>query len=204
MKQRIEPRAKRTWARVWVCAAALSGVACSTPSAPPPPPPTRTPPVASASAAPLPPALKGPEYTENDFVESDHNRDPFRSFLVQNQPVNRQAMNQRKVELAQFSLDELKLVAIVTGSDTPSAMFVDPSGKGTVVYRGTFICRPEVVHIGGSNGPEYQLNWRIDRIRSADVVLIREDPAQPAIPPATRVVPLHPEADKENEGFAHG
>jgi type IV pilus assembly protein PilP len=180
--------------------ALLAPIACGTPTTTaPPPPPVRVAPVAVASSAPpsLPPELKGPEYSENDFVESDRNRDPFRSFLVQNQPVNRQALNQRKVELAQFSLDELKLVAIVNGSEQSSAMFVDPSGKGTVVYRGTFICRPEVVHIGGSNGPEYQLNWRIDRIRQGDVVLIREDPAQPAIPPATRVVPLHPEADKE-------
>ena len=167
---------------------------------PPPPPPARTPPVASASASGLPPELKGPEYTENDFVESDRNRDPFRSFLVQQQPANREALNQRKVELAQYSIDELKLIAIVQGSDKPRAMFTDPTGRGTVVYKGTFICRPEVVHIGGTNGPEYQLNWRIDRIRDADVVLIREDPAQPAIPPATRVVPLHPEADKDQSG----
>jgi type IV pilus assembly protein PilP len=181
-------------------------VACgeSKTSAPPPPPPVRTAPLASASASALPPELKGPEYTENDFVESDRNRDPFRSFLVQNQPVNRQALNQRKVELAQYSIDELKLVAIVQGGGRPSAMFVDPTGKGTIVYKGTFVCRSEVVHIGGSNGPEYQLNWRIDRIRPGDVVLIREDPAQPAIPPATRVIPLHPEADKEAAGSIPG
>jgi type IV pilus assembly protein PilP len=181
-------------------------IACgeSKTSAPPPPPPVRTSPVASASASTLPPELKGPEYTENDFVESDRNRDPFRSFLVQNQPVNKQALNQRKVELAQYSIDELKLVAIVQGGDRPRAMFVDPTGKGTVVYKGTFVCRAEVVHIGGSNGPEYQLNWRIDRIRPADVVLIREDPAQPAIPPATRIIPLHPEADKEAAGSIPG
>jgi type IV pilus assembly protein PilP len=167
-----------------------------------PPPPNRA--AASASATALPPELKGPEYTENDFVESDRNRDPFRSFLVQNQPVNKQALNQRKIELPQYSLDELKLVAIVTGGDQPRAMFVDPSGKGTVIYKGTFLCRPEVVHIGGSNGPEYQLNWRVDRIREGDVVLIREDPAQPAIPPATRVILLHPEADKQAEGLLPG
>jgi type IV pilus assembly protein PilP len=111
--------------------------------------------------------------------------------------VNNMALNQRKIELSQYSLDELKLVAIVTGGDQSRAMFVDPSGKGTVVYKGSFVCRPEVVHIGGSNGPEYQLNWRVDRIRSGDVVLIREDPAQPAIPPATRVIPLHPETEKQ-------
>lgn len=185
-------------------------VACGTPtsgpSPTPPPPVNRTGPVASASASAsaLSPELKAPEYTENDFVESDRNRDPFRSFLVQNNPVNRQALNQRKVELAQYSIDELKLVAIVQGADQPRAMFIDPSGKGTVVYKGTFICRPEVVHIGGSNGPEYQLNWRVDRIRDADVVLIREDPAQPAIPPATRVIPLHPEQDKEQAEMVPG
>jgi type IV pilus assembly protein PilP len=194
--------ARPTRLLVWVLPA--TALACGTPRSTAPPPPNRIAPAASASATGLPPELKGPEYTENDFVESDHNRDPFRSFLVQNQPVNKQALNQRKVELAQYSLDELRLVAIVTGSDPSSAMFVDPSGRGTVVYRGTFLCRPEVVHIGGSNGPEYQLNWRVDRIRDGDVVLIREDPAQPSIPPATRVVPLHPEADKEGQGMLPG
>jgi type IV pilus assembly protein PilP len=186
------------------CCLALLIAACGAPTNPAPPPPSRVGPVAAPTASGLPPELRGPEYTENDFVESDHNRDPFRSSAPQSQAVNKQAMNQRKVELAQYSLDELKLVAIVTGGDQSSAMFVDPSGKGTVVYRGTFVCRPEVVHIGGSNGPEYQLNWRIDRIRDGDVVLIREDPAQPAIPPATRVVPLHPEADHDNQGMVPG
>jgi type IV pilus assembly protein PilP len=176
----------------------LVASACSTPiSTAPPAPVQRAAPAASASASALAPEVKVAELTENDFVESDHNRDPFRSFLVQNQNANRQVSNQRKTELSQYALDELKLVAIVLGSDQPRAMFVDPSGKGTVVYKGTFICRPEVVHIGGSNGPEYELNWRVDRIREGDVVLIREDPAQPAIPPATRVIPLHPEAEKE-------
>jgi type IV pilus assembly protein PilP len=184
-----------------VAAIALVPLACSTPvttSNATPPPPARVAPSAS-SASGLPPELKGPEYTENDFVESDRNRDPFRSFLIQQQPANKEALNQRKVELAQFSIDELKLIAIVQGADQPRAMFLDPSGKGTVVYKGTFICRPEVVHLGGSNGPEYQLNWRVDRIREGDVVLIREDPAQREIPPATRVIPLHPEADKEGQ-----
>jgi type IV pilus assembly protein PilP len=194
---------------VVVPSAILLASACdSAPTAAPtPPPPNRAAIVAaSASVSALPPELKGPEYTENDFTESDHNRDPFRSFLVQSQAVNKTALNQRKIELAQYSIDELKLVAIVTGGDQARAMFVDPSGKGTVVYKGSFVCRPEVVHIGGTNGPEYQLNWRVDRIREADVVLIREDPAQPAIPPATRVIPLHPESEKQQaaEGLVPG
>lgn len=169
----------------------------------PPPPASRAGEAASASAS-LPTELRGPEYTENDFVESDRNRDPFRAFVSQVQTVSHQAVNQRKVELSQYSVDELKLVAIVLGGDRHRAMFVDPSGKGTVVYTGTFICRAEVVHLGSSNGPEYQLNWRVDRIRDGDVVLIREDPAQPAIPPATRVIPLHPENEKQAEGLVPG
>jgi type IV pilus assembly protein PilP len=188
-----------------ISAALLVCSACSTPVSTSSPAPTAPRAAASASASALPTELKGVEYTENDFVESDRNRDPFRSYLVQSQPVNKQMFNQRKIALSQYSLDELKLVAIVTGGDQARAMFVDPSGKGTVVYKGSFVCRPEVVHIGGSNGPEYQLNWRVDRIRAADVVLIREDPAQPAIPPATRVIPLHPENEKQAaEGLLPG
>ena len=190
-----------------ISAALLVCSACSTPvSTASPAPSALSAAVASVSAsAALPTELKGVEYTENDFVESDRNRDPFRSFLVQSQPMNKQLLNQRKIALSEYSIDDLKLVAIITGGDQARAMFVDPTGKGTVVYKGSFVCRPEVVHIGGTNGPEYQLNWRVDRIRAADVVLIREDPAQPAIPPATRVIPLHPETDKQAaEGLVPG
>ncbi len=170
-------------------------VACgSTPTSAPPPPAAARPAVAAATASASASAeAKSNEHTENDFVESDRNRNPFRTFALQTQAVTRQALDQRKVEIPEYSIDELKLVAIVLGGDQPRAMFVDPSSKGTVVYKGTFICKPEIVHIGGSNGPEYPLNWRVDRIREGDVVLIREDPAQPSIPAATRVVVLHPE-----------
>jgi type IV pilus assembly protein PilP len=188
-----------------VASALLACSACSTPvSTSSSQPASMAAPAASASAPAAPPELKGVEYTENEFVESDRNRDPFRSYLVQSQPADKQMKNQRKIALAEYSIDELKLVAIVTGAEQARAMFVDPSGKGTVVYKGSFLCRSEVVHIGGSNGPEYQLNWRVDRIRQGDVVLIREDPAQPAIPPATRVIPLHPEAEKQAEGLLPG
>jgi type IV pilus assembly protein PilP len=173
-------------------------LACSTPTSTGPGPMANRPtPSASASASAHPPELKGPEYTENDFVESDRNRDPFHSFMIQTAPTERPAENQRHVELADFSVDELKLVAIVQGADKPRAMFLDPRGKGTIVYRGTFLCRPDVVHVGGPAGHEYEINWRVDRIRDGDVVLIREDGAHPEIPAATRVIPLHPEADKE-------
>ncbi|MEO9143470.1 MAG: pilus assembly protein PilP [Polyangiaceae bacterium] len=153
---------------------------------------------ASDAGVDLPP-LKPIEVTENDFVESDRNRDPFRSFASTfvsqaGMPI---AANQRTVLLSDYSLDELKLVAIGLSSDYPRAMLVDPTGKGWVVKRGDFVGRADTVRLGGANGAEYQLNWRVDRVRDGDLVLIREDPAQPAIPPATKVIPLHTEKDEQ-------
>ena len=64
------------------------------------------------------------------------------------------------------------------------------------VKRGDFVGRPDIVHIGGANGADYQIHWRVDKVRDGDVVFIREDPAQPNIPPASRVISLHPEQDQ--------
>lgn len=157
--------------------------------------------VPDAGPALAPPPIARMDFAENDFVESDRNRDPFRTFIATFAPPEskRVAQNQRAVILPQFSIDELKLVAIVTGGDYPRAMVIDPGGKGWVLKRGDFVGRPEIVHIGGANGADYQLNWRVDKVRDGDLVFLREDPAQPGIPPASRVVTLHPEAQDKNE-----
>jgi type IV pilus assembly protein PilP len=155
-----------------------------------------------AGGAPLaPPPIGRMEFAENDFVESDRNRDPFRTYVATFTPPERQrtAQNQRAVILPQFSIDELKLVAIVTGGEYPRAMMIDPGGKGWVLKRGDFVGRPEIVHIGGANGADYQLNWRVDKVRDGDLVFIREDPAQPGIPPVSRVVTLHPEQQDQKD-----
>ncbi|CAN5730009.1 hypothetical protein BH09MYX1_BH09MYX1_25940 [soil metagenome] len=152
----------------------------------------------SASASSLPPT-QVVEFGENDFTESDHSRDPFRSFAGmfiadKSKPHDRQI----QAVLEQYSIDELRLVAIVQGGDYPRAMLVDPTSKGWVVKRGDYIGRPDTVHTGGgTSGTDYQVNWRIDRIRDGDIVLTREDPAQPGQPPATRVLPLHPESEEK-------
>lgn len=159
--------------------------------------------VAAPPPAPVlaPPPIARMDFAEADFVESDRNRDPFRTFIATFAPPEskRVAQNQRAVILPQFSIDELKLVAIVTGGEYPRAMVVDPGGKGWVLKRGDFVGRPEIVHIGGANGADYQLNWRVDKVRDGDLVFLREDPAQPGIPPATRVVMLHPEAQEQRD-----
>jgi type IV pilus assembly protein PilP len=162
---------------------------------------SRTAPAPQAAAvASLPPPVAtkgGPEYAESDFVENDRNRDPFRTFTELFIDSEKKPMKlQRKVILSQYALEELKLAAIVRGADYPRAMVVPPGGKGSVIKRGDFVGRAETVHTGGTNGTDYQVNWRVDRVRDGDIVLVREDPAQPNVPPATRVIPLHPEADK--------
>jgi type IV pilus assembly protein PilP len=44
-------------------------------------------------------------------------------------------------ELCRFKLDDLKLVAIVSGVDDPVAMFEDPHGKGIIARRNARIGR---------------------------------------------------------------
>ncbi|MBX3184522.1 MAG: pilus assembly protein PilP [Polyangiaceae bacterium] len=134
-----------------------------------------------------------PEYQEADFVESERSRDPFRSYasaFVNESKTN--VRSQRDVLLDQYSLDELKLIGLVTRIAPARAMLLDPTGKGHVVTRGQFIGRAERVQ-AGSSGAEYEVNWRLDRIRDEDIVLVREDPANPDVPSATRVIALRPE-----------
>jgi len=151
------------------------------------------------AGAPNMPPLKAVEFGENEFTESDRNRDPFRSYASMFiEQGKRPTVNQRTVLLSQYSIDELKLVGIVQGGEYPRAMLVDPTTKGWIVKKGDFIGRPDVVHTGGTNGSDYQLNWRIDRVRDGDIVLTREDPAQPGIAPATRVIPLRTEQEEQN------
>ncbi len=130
-------------------------------------------------------------YTDDDFAEFDvQNRDPFRSYAKAFK-AQAAAPAQRRVLLPSTSLDEMQLIAIVTGIATPRAMLTDNSKVGHVVRRGDYIGRPEVVQTGGSEGMPVTLNWRVDRIRPGSVVLTREDPTAPDKPPLTRVMPLH-------------
>ncbi len=145
----------------------------------------------SAVAVPGPPKV---EFQETDFTETERSRDPFRNYaMIFAEEAKGKVRSQREVILDQYSVDELKLVGIVTRIQPAKAMLVDPTGKGHVVVRGQFIGRAEIVQSGGASGADYEINWRVDRIREGDIVLVREDPQNPDIPSATRVIALHPE-----------
>jgi len=128
-----------------------------------------------------------------DFAEAARWRDPFASFAGEfARDAKKRVKSQREVVLDQYTLDELKLTGLVTGIRPARAMLIDPTKTGHVVHEGQFVGRPEVV-LGGTSGAEYEINWRVDRIRDNDIVFVREDPANPDVPTATRVIPLRPE-----------
>jgi type IV pilus assembly protein PilP len=150
---------------------------------------------AAASAKPgadvIPPKF---EVTEADFAESERSRDPFRAFTeIFKEESKGAAKSQREVVLSKYAIDELKLIGIVTRAEPAKAMLVDPGGVGYVVQRGQFVGKADIVQAAGRTGASYEINWRVDRIRDGDIVLIREDPANPDVPSATRVIPLRPE-----------
>lgn len=132
-------------------------------------------------------------FQETDFAESERSRDPFHSFAKYfAEEARTKIKSQREVVLDQYSLDELRLVGIVTRVQPERALVIDPTGKGHIVTRGQFVGRAEIVQ-GGGSGADYEINWRVERIRDADIVLVRDDPKNPDVPSATRIIALRTE-----------
>lgn len=193
---------------------AASTLAACSDDPPPPPPASSAAPAAKAApargarggkattpaAAPsdLPP-LPTREFHPRDFDESELSRDPFRSFEdVFRAQAQRKVVVQREVLASKYALDQLKMVAIVTGQ-AGRIMMNDPGGFGWVLKVGDFVGKPEIVRTGGTSGAEVAVNWRLDRIRPNDAVFVREDPTRPDVPATTRVVSLRTEAELNPE-----
>ena len=171
-----------------------------------PTPPTSPPPAAEVPAETTVEAEPdagtpdtGLDYSDEDFVEVEvENRDPFRDFAssFRTQAAPRV---QLEVIMPNVSIDEMRLIAVITGMPQPRAMLLDRNGVGHVVKPGDWIGRPEMIQTGGDTSLAVPLNWRVERIRSAhltrpaEVVLTRRDPNQPDRPPLTRVIPLFEE-----------
>ncbi|MCB9666963.1 MAG: hypothetical protein H6715_02445 [Myxococcales bacterium] len=143
-----------------------------------------------------------PEYPEEMFVETEGNRDPFRTFT---QIFKTQLLDspQREVVMGSVGIDQMRVTAVISGVPSPRALIVDPNGVGYVVKRGDFVGRPEVLQVD-SDSPPLMLNWRVSRVRGADsaadspgqVVLTRENPMAPNQPPLTRTMILGGDADQ--------
>jgi len=106
-------------------------------------PPAATPGSAADALAKRVTALRHKVLRDEDFIENEEmNRDPFHPYLrvfVENvAPIE-----SKKVPSAfeKVGIEELTLIAVVTGGDTPRAMFRDASGFGQAVKRGDFLSR---------------------------------------------------------------
>ena len=164
---------------------------CSTERSPSPSPSAATPPVPVETAAAVTPAPQSPPPNRalSAVPEAVDGRDPFQSAVpVPGAVTPPRAADDRPRKSKRFTIDELKLVGIVSTSDSPRAMLVDPRGKGWVVTRGELLGRAEVIHDGEGDHP---VSWRVDRIRESEVVLVREDAARSTVPSSTRVLALH-------------
>ena len=120
---------------------AAAPAATAAPGAAVPPPPAAG--SAADALAKRVAALRHKVLRDEDFVENEEmNRDPFHPYLrvfVENvAPVE-----SKKVPSAfeKVGIEELTLIAVVTGGDTPRAMFRDAAGYGQAVKRGDFLSR---------------------------------------------------------------
>lgn len=201
----------RTCMRRWGLTIALLGAGCEDEAAVVTPPPSTSllspgataPREASQAPAVTPPSEHN--YRDLDFVESEQNRDPFRSYAVELR-VRAPVVAQRLVLMPETAVDEMRLIAIISGIDQPRAMIIDAQGVGYTATRGDFLGKAEVVQGPGADALPVALNWRVERIRDNEVVLAREDPSAPGRAPLTKVIALHEDdpASKQGRGRGNG
>jgi type IV pilus assembly protein PilP len=131
--------------------------------------PAKPPPAAPATAAE--PKAEAP--VQEWAYSSAGKRDPFRSFLADVDSVAARAvMTTCATPLGRFELEQLKLVAVVTGLDDPVAMVEAPNGVGYNLKRGTCVGRNGGVVAVVRSGEVVVSEWAIradgtrDRTRS--------------------------------------
>lgn len=131
--------------------------------------------------------LRERKWTNEDFLESDTNRDPFHPFLV-DIGQGELPTPQYEILMGKYSLDEVKLSMVVGpperrgGGDSrvaARAMFVDPTGMGHAVVRGN--------HISKSDATVF----RIDPDKGQVIVKLREELGNGKSREVERVLELH-------------
>jgi Tfp pilus assembly protein PilP len=129
-------------------------------------------------------ALRRKTLREEDFVDNDEsNRDPFKSFL--RFFVDKSAPRRQHVPaiFEKFALEELSLIAVVSGDAQPRAMFRDPGGLGQTVKRGDYVSKSGA---------------RVTKILSDRVILEIAEPGANGEPRALeKAVLVHPEEEAQ-------
>ncbi|HEY0709199.1 MAG TPA: pilus assembly protein PilP [Polyangia bacterium] len=129
-------------------------------------------------------ALRRKALKDTDFIDSDEsNRDPFKPFL--RLFVDKGAPHVRQVPaiFEKFGLEELALIAIVSGDAQPRAMFRDPAGLGQTVKRGDYVSK---------------VGARITKILSDRVIVEKNEPTQSGEPRVIEsAILVHPEEEAQ-------
>jgi type IV pilus assembly protein PilP len=136
----------------------------------------------AASAAEVAEEVRPYEYAYSPIGK----RDPFRSVLDDEQAKPSLAVGGRDCgPLCKWDLEQFKLVAVISGMSNPVAMVEDPSGRGYVVRRGTFI--------GKRNG-------KVSQIRSGEVIVTEVFKDQMGKPHLNQIVIELPKDEKAKGG----
>ncbi len=146
-------------------------------------PPPRPAPAASAAKPTTAPAtavaVPLPEWTYTSVGK----RDPFRSYLADVAAQGKQVAESRcTTPLGRFDLEQLRLVAVITGLEDPVAMVEAPNGVGYALRRGACIGRNGGVIAAVRTGEVVISEWavRADGTRDRTQSLLRL-PKEPAL-----------------------
>ncbi len=133
-------------------------------------------PVAAAPAAAAAPTTdaKKPDVPEWSYT-SVGKRDPFRSFLTELDRGAGGLTTRCATPLGRFELEQLKLVAVVTGLEDPVAMVEAPTGVGYSLRRGACIGKNGGVVAAVRSGEVVVSEWavRADGTRDRTQTLLR-------------------------------
>jgi type IV pilus assembly protein PilP len=96
-------------------------------------------PVAAKPAAVAPAAPSAPAPEAEVAYSSVGKRDPFKSFLGDLRATTGAVVTRCNTPLGRFELDQLRLVAVITGLADPLAMVEAPTGVGYAIRKGACI-----------------------------------------------------------------
>ncbi len=148
-----------------------------------PPPVTARPGPKPAAAAAAPAGPEKPAEPEWSYT-SVGRRDPFRSFLADAAAQPGGLQTRCATPLGRYELDQLRLVAVITGLEDPVAMVEAPNGVGYSLRRGACVGKNGGVVAAVRTGEVIVSEWvaRADGTRDATQTVIRL-PKEAAVTP---------------------
>jgi type IV pilus assembly protein PilP len=163
-------------ARLLLLAALGAAVAACGGSKPPPRPAASTVAAAPAAAQAPAPAAEAKKPSEPEWsYSSAGKRDPFRTFLADLEKAQGALTTRCATPLGRFELEQLKIVAVVTGLEDPVAMVEAPNGVGYSVRRGACIGKNGGVVASIRSGEIVVTEWavRADGARDKTQTVLR-------------------------------